>query len=1076
MGSPMFRDLRDIARLSAPALVLPLLQACSGGGGANEVDNTPFFPAAEDEWRLVWSDEFDGDTLNTANWSPQLGDGSEFGLVRWGNNEQQWYLAENATVADGFLTITAKSEEVVEGFPYTSARIRTANKFDFTYGRVEMRAQAAGGQGLWTAGWLLPTDSPYTTWAAIGEIDIMEVVNAETDQERTFQTLHYGFPWPLNQQTGTDVEVDDPAGGFHTYAIEWEADEIRWFVDDRHILTVGSDHYYTYFYESTSEGYKAGTGDAPFDVPFYLILNLAVGGNLPGPVEPGDIPSSMVVDYVRVYECSYNEPGGNGCNSNANRDLERPDAQAPFEDSFALYTDMAETFSWNVGGEVIDRPLAVNSFWNNEGSLSFMEVAEEGRGTVIEVITSNSGNISLNMVDGEPTELFGFGNNPNFFELHAGSLSFDMYIDSAGTDLDSSILIKMDSGFPALGFKELPVSDMPLDQWFTYHVKVNDLLANSGDQALDTSSIVSFFVLEPTSAASVKVDNIKLSCGHPARNGCGIRPPGGEVDGAFVPVFIDGATGPLWDKGICGSDTGTGFTDYCNDGNTSNHITWTATDSGDPDIGTALEVFFQPDGEDGVFFWGSAGGVDLSDFAAEGKLKFDINVPPGTVEAGMIWKVDCFFPCSTGDQVLDLTGYTPGTWTSFEFSVAELASLGLDLTRVNAGLVLFPTFGDQQGYTFQVANVRYEVEESDGGGAPALPPITVFDDGMVGELFEGGIVAFDEALGYADCNPFADCPSVTTALVEDDERGTVLEASHGGPFAGIFFSTPSGRDVSDYLSGFVQFDIKVEANGINSAGFLAKVDCFFPCGAADQPLGNVGSNGWETVQIPVLDLVNAGLDLTNISNGLVIFPAFGETDGVVYRLDNIFWTGPDGLGGSDGGGGPVASLETPVLDMGMAQAGFTISAYDEAIGFSSCPDDPDGCPSLGWMQVEDAERGTVLEVMHSSDANAGLILATDPIDLSAYADGFLAFDIYVMTPPAGDMFAKADCGFPCTSGDQNIGNAGQAGWETVEFAVADLVAGGLDLSKVNTGIVVIPAIGGASGTVYRLDNVRWYLP
>jgi beta-glucanase (GH16 family) len=714
----MLKHLRGAYRLSVPATFTLLLAACGGGGGADSPVVPPFFPEPSAEWQLVWSDEFDGDALDTGNWEAQIGDGSDYGLERWGNNEQQWYLAENATVADGFLTIAAKAEEVVPGFPYTSARLRSANRFDFKYGRVEIRAKAAPGQGLWSAGWMLPTDSPYGTWAAIGEIDIMEIVNADTDAERTFQTLHYGFPWPLNQQTGTDVDVADPAGEFYTYAIEWEGDEIRWFVDDLHVLTIGSDHYYSYYYKNTTEGYVQAPNDAPFDTPFPLLLNLAVGGNLPGPVEPTDIPSEMVVDYVRVYSCSYNEPDGDGCNSNADRNLDRPDAQDPFQASFPLYTDAAESLSWTIGGERVERPLGVNSFWNNDGALSFSEVPEDGRGTVIEVVTSNMGNVSVNAVDGEPTELFGFGNNPNFFEEHAGSLSFDMYIDSAGTDIDSSILIKMDSGFPALGFKELKVAEMPLDQWFTYHVKVNDLLANSGEQPLDTRQIISFFVLEPTSSASVKVDNIALSCGHPGRNGCGIRTPGGDVDGEVVPVFVDGEVGALWDKGICGSDSGGGFVDYCGDGNTNNLINWTITDSGDPDIGSAVSVNFGTNGADGVFFFGSAGGVDLSSLASAGKLKFDLNVPPATAAAGMVYKVDCFFPCSTGDQPLDLSGYTPGTWASFEFPLSELSAKGLDLTRVNAGLVLFPTFGDQQGYSFEVANVRYEVEGEggDGGG------------------------------------------------------------------------------------------------------------------------------------------------------------------------------------------------------------------------------------------------------------------------------------------------------------------------------------------------------------------------
>jgi len=121
------------------ALAAVLLTACGGGADSPEVDE-PFFPSAEEEWELVWSDEFDGDTLDAGNWEAQIGDGSDVGLDRWGNNEQQWYLAENASVADGYLTITARREEVTPGFPYTSARLRTANKFDFEYGKVEVRA------------------------------------------------------------------------------------------------------------------------------------------------------------------------------------------------------------------------------------------------------------------------------------------------------------------------------------------------------------------------------------------------------------------------------------------------------------------------------------------------------------------------------------------------------------------------------------------------------------------------------------------------------------------------------------------------------------------------------------------------------------------------------------------------------------------------------------------------------------------------------------------------------------------------------------------------------------------------
>ena len=132
------------------------------------------------------------------------------------------------------LTITARSEEV-GGMAYTSARMRSLDKFDFKYGRVEVRGSAAAGQGLWSAVWMLPSDSPYGgVWAASGEADIMEVVNAGTDNQGVFAAAHYGFEWPLNRIHTNPVEMDD-ASDMHTYAIEWSEEYIRWFVDGEHL-------------------------------------------------------------------------------------------------------------------------------------------------------------------------------------------------------------------------------------------------------------------------------------------------------------------------------------------------------------------------------------------------------------------------------------------------------------------------------------------------------------------------------------------------------------------------------------------------------------------------------------------------------------------------------------------------------------------------------------------------------------------------------------------------------------------------------------------------------------------------
>lgn len=239
-------------------------------------------------YELVWEDDFGGTQVDPAKWEFQIGTGCP-DLCGWGNNELQYYRAENATVAGGFLTIRAKQESF-GGRNYTSARLRTRNRGDWTYGRIEMRAKMPIGRGLWSAFWMLPTDEIYGTWAASGEIDIVEHIGQ--DPARVLGTLHYGGTWPNNTSWGDDYLL--PSGnfhdGFHDFALEWEPCEIRWYVDG--VLYATRDDWFS----------AGGPYPAPFDQRFHLLLNLAVGGNLPGPPDQTtQFPQDLVVDYVRVY-------------------------------------------------------------------------------------------------------------------------------------------------------------------------------------------------------------------------------------------------------------------------------------------------------------------------------------------------------------------------------------------------------------------------------------------------------------------------------------------------------------------------------------------------------------------------------------------------------------------------------------------------------------------------------------------------------------------------------------------------------------------------------------------------------
>ena len=291
------------------------LSACGGGGnGAQAVDNPPPPPAPPpagnvnidnptltvannddvspgDALTLVWNDEFDGTQLDPEVWFFESGDGSQYGIPGWGNNEHQWYLPDSAELDNGVIVITAR-EESQSGKDYTSARINTRDRFAFTYGRIEARIRLPGGQGLWPAFWLLPQDFAYGGWAASGEIDVMEAVNLGGAGGNTVHgTLHYGGEWPNNVFTGESYGVpSDATADFHVYALEWDATGMRWYVDG--VLYAMQNAWY-----STSAPYPA-----PFDQPFYILLNVAVGGNFPGAPNAGtEFPVTMEVDYVRVY-------------------------------------------------------------------------------------------------------------------------------------------------------------------------------------------------------------------------------------------------------------------------------------------------------------------------------------------------------------------------------------------------------------------------------------------------------------------------------------------------------------------------------------------------------------------------------------------------------------------------------------------------------------------------------------------------------------------------------------------------------------------------------------------------------
>jgi uncharacterized repeat protein (TIGR03803 family) len=241
-------------------------------------------------WQLVWNDEFNGDSIDPTHWTFDIGTGPPY--PGWGNNELEYYTSRtnNAYVAGGLLHIAAQSESY-NGSSYTSAKLKTLGLFSQTYGRFEFRAKLPQGQGYWPALWMMPVNSVYGGWAASGEIDVME--NIGSDLADVYGTIHYGGVYP-NQKQSSGPSYTFPAGdsvtNFHVYALEWTTNAFNWYLDNQ-------------LYESQTYWWSSGGPyPAPFDQPFYLIMNLAVGGNFPGSPNGSTVfPGEMQVDYVRVY-------------------------------------------------------------------------------------------------------------------------------------------------------------------------------------------------------------------------------------------------------------------------------------------------------------------------------------------------------------------------------------------------------------------------------------------------------------------------------------------------------------------------------------------------------------------------------------------------------------------------------------------------------------------------------------------------------------------------------------------------------------------------------------------------------
>ena len=230
--------------------------------------------------QLIFEEQFNGSELNEKNWNYELGNGCPH-ICGWGNNERQHYTKKNVAVKDGHLVITATKDSL-----YESGRITTKGKFEFQYGTIEVRAKLSTGQGIWPAIWMLGSNISEVGWPKSGEIDIMEYVGKAPHEIHTTLHTQDSHGKSVNTKITTVKDIED---GFHVYKCHWTKDAIAFYIDNNLV--------YTFSPKEKNEN------TWPFDQPFYVILNMAVGGNFGGPeVDDNIFPQEFIVDYVKVYK------------------------------------------------------------------------------------------------------------------------------------------------------------------------------------------------------------------------------------------------------------------------------------------------------------------------------------------------------------------------------------------------------------------------------------------------------------------------------------------------------------------------------------------------------------------------------------------------------------------------------------------------------------------------------------------------------------------------------------------------------------------------------------------------------
>ncbi|MBU2278648.1 MAG: family 16 glycosylhydrolase [Gammaproteobacteria bacterium] len=864
------------------------LHGCGGGSATNSDFTKVDATAPVSDWALVWSDEFDGSEIDSKKWN------FEINCSGGGNNEKQCYTnsKKNAFIDQGMLNIVALPAADGAEKPYTSARLTTQKKADFKYGRFEMRAKLPSGQGSWPAFWMMPTDAFYGSWPKSGEIDIMEAVNLKvTDasgvaEANVHGTLHYGREWPDNLSSGKGYALPEgksPADDFHTYALEWQEGEIRWYVDGYLYATqrqsevrynakdqaVGLKHrgWYAEYFDQGSGEKEIHWDAAPFDQKFFMILNLAVGGNWPENVNNGGIDAtafakgqSLTVDYVRVYECKSNPATGKGC------ETVRPGydklTDGLVEGKAPIPTPPSTGIPQNL--TIFDGTPNPNwPAWDCCGGSNPALVNDTQRGDVYEFLVGAAPTVNgfvtrsafIKDPAGKPTP---FDGSPM---VDTGSVTFDMQLISAPNNSAAVWKFKVESneGSTAAELDLIEGGPAPvIGQWQSYSFPLKTLAAAGLDLA--AIDVVMIFPAWGTGEGAVyRIDNLKIGQANVAK--------------PELVLFKDSmnADWPMWD--CCAGSSPTEQTDDAEHGVVAEFS-----------IGATPTVM--------GFITRSANGGSDKPFDATaildgGLVQFQMKIVTAPSTPNAEWKFKIEADGGSSAVELDLTtsveAVAPktGQWQTYTYKLSDLAAAGLDVSAIDV-VMIFPAWGSGEGAVYRVDNARIYHPSND---IPDVDSLILFADKA------------------ADNWSIWDCCGGTTPTVEQDD------ASHGATAQYIIGAAPTvmGIQAGDNVSfdasnilqnGVVRFEMKVVTAPDNSAAvWKFKIESNNASSAVELDLsasleGKTPTTGqWQTYTFPLQTLFDAGLDISAI-DVLMVFPAWGTGQGAVYRLDNVVIANP----------------------------------------------------------------------------------------------------------------------------------------------------------------------------------------